>query len=169
MKTCPRCQYITDDAAAFCPECGQSIADTVHPHTMIYPTVLCGRCRTPIPSNCLFCPRCGSPVGALPAKPFVPKKGLGITSLVFGILSVLFIWNPFLSLPFSITALITGNRAQKAARAVGSNNSFANVGAGFGRVMCIFWMVFFIAAMVFAIFAMIKMSGTVEKSIWYRQ
>ncbi len=60
----------------------------------------CGQCGTPIAENSAFCASCGAPVPL--ARPLyeqpmyqqrrsVPGRGLGITSLVFGILSMLLV------------------------------------------------------------------------------
>ena len=98
--------------------------------------MLCTKCGANIPDNVSFCPCCGSSVENkngnyqnIPYRPnTAPGRGLGITSLVLGICSILLCSYYFVGLALGIIGLCLGISSLKKAKAVGISNGLSIAG-----------------------------------------
>ena len=92
--------------------------------------MICPFCQNSIQDGIAFCPQCGKQLTVTPAFPAanLPKKGLGIASMVLGIVSLVFICLSLFVLPVAIVAIVLGFIASNAAKEVGKTNSFATAG-----------------------------------------
>ncbi|HCG67085.1 MAG TPA: hypothetical protein DEW22_00150 [Clostridiales bacterium] len=102
--------------------------------------MLCSNCGSKLPDNAVFCPNCGQSV--LPDAPknqpgdptatneavTVPGNGLGIASMVLGILSLVFMCIFYLGIPMSIIGLVLGAVSIHKAKAVNMKNGMAVAG-----------------------------------------
>lgn len=111
--------------------------------------MFCSHCGAKIQDGAIHCPACGAPVACAapqqpidPQPPFqpyapyqpplLPGRGLGIASMVLGIvdLVLLFVWfiSWFISIPCGILGLIFGIMAAKKASDAGLHNGMATAG-----------------------------------------
>ena len=57
MKSCPRCNFVNDDSAKFCKQCGEKL-DVLQKESMN----TCPHCGKEIPEGAMFCKHCGTPL-----------------------------------------------------------------------------------------------------------
>ncbi len=103
MKFCPKCGTQNDDNNIHCVNCGEQLAVM----QAIFPQAVYQQ-----PYRC----------------PPVPGKGLGIASMVLGILSILFWGSILLPIPCAIVGIILGTISLKKAKQVGTTNGMAVAG-----------------------------------------
>lgn len=103
MLVCPNCKKEFEDGVSFCSECGSPLEAVPAPAPAPEPE--------PAPETAFTYTQ---PAADPEAPAAHPKKGLGICSLIFGILSYLCCWIPLISLVFPIVGLATGSSALKA-------------------------------------------------------
>ena len=69
----------------------------------------CRQCGTEIPNEAAFCNNCGAPVNAVPpliyVKPKVPGRGFGISSMVLGIIGLVYSFAFAFSMPTVVNEL----------------------------------------------------------------
>lgn len=105
MLVCPNCKKEFEDGVSFCSECGSALEAVPAPAPAPEPE------PAPAPETAFTYTQ---PAAEPEAPAAHPKKGLGICSLIFGILSFLCCWIPLISLVFPIVGLATGSSALKA-------------------------------------------------------
>ena len=69
-----------------------------------------------------------APYPPQPPKPTILAKGLGIASMILGIISCMFFCYFFLAIPFAITGLVLGCISKSKAKQFGDTNGFAIAG-----------------------------------------
>lgn len=103
--------------------------------------MVCNKCGSPITPGATFCTNCGAPVEAqapqtynatpvynAPQPAAVPGKGLAITSMVLGIISLALFCFWYLAIPCAIVGLILGAVAINKSRITGIKNNMAIAG-----------------------------------------
>lgn len=96
--------------------------------------MFCRNCGSNCPDGSAVCSNCGAALSAVPTpayvpvKPAVPGNGMGVASLVLGIISLISFCVWYISIPCGIIALALGGVAKSKASQVGLNNSLATAG-----------------------------------------
>lgn len=94
--------------------------------------MICRNCGTDCPNGARVCPNCGTPLmapgGYYPKPQQVPGKGLGIASMVVGILSLVFFCIWYIAIPCAIVGASLGGVASSKAKEVGAKNGMATAG-----------------------------------------
>ena len=109
--------------------------------------MFCKNCGSQLPDGVAFCTACGTPVPVAPqapvmpqppmapqapvnpyAQPIVPGKGLGVASMVLGIVSLVLFCIWYLAIPCAIIGAALGGVAQSKAKAAGVKNGMAVAG-----------------------------------------
>lgn len=120
MAFCKYCGSQLEDGAAFCGVCGKNQGDDapqqVAPTASVYST----------------------PYGVVPQAPYgvppvysnvsVPGKGLGVASMVLGIISLVLFCIWYIAIPCGIVAACLGGASVNKAKAVGQKNGLATAG-----------------------------------------
>ncbi len=121
----------------------------------------CKVCGGEYQAGSVVCPHCGAPANVVPAVVAVPAKGLGVTALILGIISLLTscIW--FVSIPCALPGLILGCVAKSKAKAVGVKNGAATTGIVFSIISLAF------AIIVILLAAAGVMSGVFDSYSYY--
>lgn len=124
MTFCKHCGSQIEDNAAFCGVCGQA-QNAAEPQTPVYQAP-----QAPVQP---FYVAPQAPVYAQPpiqpvAKPVIPGKGLGIASMVLGIVSLAIFCAWYLAIPCAIIGAALGGVAQSKAKAAGVKNGMAVAG-----------------------------------------
>ena len=131
MKYCPSCNTPNDDANAICASCGASFAPMYNaPPPQGYPPQQQGY---PPQQQGYAPPPQGYPPqpGYAPAPPKPPGFGLGIASMICGILALLICYVPWVniaSLVLSIVGLVLAIMAKKKNAEVGAPPGMATAG-----------------------------------------
>lgn len=106
---CPKCGNHSPDEASICPECGFRFG-TISPQEAYYdPSINAYRQRLSTPAS-------------------VPGKGLGITSMILGIISILISCLFYFSFPFSILGVVLGGYSMSKSKKLGLSNGCATAG-----------------------------------------
>ncbi len=118
--------------------------------------MFCSNCGAHLPDDAVFCPDCGqSLLTDAPKKQSVnppeandnvtvPGNGLGIASMVLGILSIVFMCIFYLSIPMSITGLVLGAVSIHKAKTVNMKNGMAVAGVACSIISIVLYVVLFI-------------------------
>ena len=120
--------------------------------------MFCSKCGAQNDDNRNFCTSCGAPLGnanAIPvqpqapfAAPTVPGKGLGIASMVLGIISLVLFCIWYISVPCAIIAMALGGVAVSKAKSVGASNGMAVAGITTSCVAIGLLLIFFVLAII---------------------
>ena len=107
----------------FCPNCGAQNADNA---------TFCGNCGATFQQQAPVAPVAPAP-GYIPAPVYgapasVPGKGLGIASMVLGILSLVLFCFLYVSIPCALIGVALGGVGLKKAKDVGAKNGMAVAG-----------------------------------------
>lgn len=121
MTFCKYCGCQLEDGAMFCVACGQSQADAA-PQQAAPQAPVYAQPQQPV----YGAPQV--PYGNPYAKPSVPGKGLGIASMVLGIVSLVLFCYWFIAIPCGIVAAALGGIALSKAKEVGMKNGLATAG-----------------------------------------
>lgn len=100
--------------------------------------MFCKNCGAQCPDNAAFCANCGAtfqqaapqqPMYQQPMQPVtVPGKGLGVASMVLGIISLVLFCIWYVAIPCAIIAVILGGVGASKAKAAGMKNGAATAG-----------------------------------------
>lgn len=125
--------------------------------------MFCSNCGAKAPDGVSNCLACGAPLACTAPRqplepqppyqayssyqqPLIPGRGMGIASMVLGIvdLVLLFVWfvSWFISIPCGILGLVLGIMAAKRASDAGMHNSMATAGiicCAIGTALCLFF------------------------------
>ncbi len=121
MTFCKYCGCQLEDGAMFCVACGQSQADAA-PQQAAPQAPVYAQPQQPV----YAAPQV--PYGNPYAQPSVPGKGLGIASMVLGIISLVMLCFPSVSLICAIIGVALGGVGIAKAKAVGMSNGMAVAG-----------------------------------------
>lgn len=134
---CPNCGKQNEDSARFCAECG-----TVFEEVTQQPTEPQVEAEAPVQPQ----PQAEAPVQPqfqapqqpqyqmppqpvyAPAQPVIPGKGLGITSMVLGIIALVLFCVWYISVPCAIVGAALGGVSLSKAKAFGIKNGMATAG-----------------------------------------
>ena len=105
MAYCKNCGSLNNDGVLYCASCGAPM-QAAHPQQPIYPV---NNYQQPVPQS-------------------VPGKGLGITSMVLGIIGLVLFCFWFISLPCAIVGIILGCISISQAKEAGMKNGMATAG-----------------------------------------
>ena len=105
MAYCKNCGSLNNDGVLYCASCGAPM-QTAQPQQPIYPV---NNYQQPVPQS-------------------VPGKGLGITSMVLGIIGLVLFCFWFISLPCAIVGIILGCISISQAKEAGMKNGMATAG-----------------------------------------
>ena len=142
MKYCPACNAQNDDATAFCVSCGAALGQAPQgyappppqgypPQQQAYPPAQQAYAPPPQgypPQQQGYAP---PPPGYAPVPPKPPGYGMGIASMVLGILALLICYVPWVniaSLVLSIVGLVLAIMAKKRNAEVGAPPGMATAG-----------------------------------------
>ncbi|MBE7040964.1 MAG: zinc-ribbon domain-containing protein [Ruminococcaceae bacterium] len=129
----------------FCPNCGKEILDNAY---------VCVHCGVKTPGV----------ITVRAKEPVVPGKGLGIFSMIMGILSIA-CCSGFGTFP--IVGLITGIVAKSKAKAAGMENSYATAGIICSSVTIALALLGLIFYIVYIIFVLVLGVGAASTSYYY--
>ena len=128
---CAKCGVQNDDNLNFCANCGAPLKEAapvateapVEPGQPVYQA-------PPVPQQPVYQapPVPVAPVYPAPAAPSIPGKGLGITGMVLGIVSLVFFCVFYIGLPCAIIGLVLSIVSASKAKAVGQKNGMATAG-----------------------------------------
>ena len=118
MAFCKHCGSQIEDNAAFCGVCGQS-QNAAEPQAPVY--------QAPVQPQQPVYVAPQAPVNPY-AQPVVPGKGLGVASMVLGIVSLVLFCVWYLAIPCAIIGAALGGVAQSKAKAAGVKNGMAVAG-----------------------------------------
>lgn len=94
--------------------------------------MICRNCGTDCPNGTPVCPRCGAqlmaPTPGYYPQPQVPGKGMGIASMVLGIISLVLFCIWYLAIPCAIIGVALGGAGASKAKEVGAKNGMATAG-----------------------------------------
>ncbi len=106
--------------------------------------MLCSRCGYQNAPGTSFCAKCGAPLNAAPSQPMYqqpmyqqpmyqppqskPGNGLGIASMIIGIVSLVFFCYIYLSIPAAIVSVILGGVGLSKSKRFGMKNGMAVAG-----------------------------------------
>lgn len=128
---CAKCGVQNDDNLNFCANCGAPLKEAApvvtetpaEPGQPVYQAPVAPQQPVyqapPVPV---------SPVYPAPAAPIVPGKGLGITGMVLGIISLVFFCVFYIGLPCAIIGLVLSIVSASKAKSVGQKNGMATAG-----------------------------------------
>ena len=105
MAYCKNCGSLNNDGVLYCASCGAPM-QAAQPQQPIYPV---NNYQQPVPQS-------------------VPGKGLGITSMVLGIISLVLFCFWFIALPCAIVGIILGCISISQAKEAGMKNGMATAG-----------------------------------------
>ena len=105
----------------------------------------CPKCGAHNPDNHEICESCGLKFGSAVRKsvydpvtntykplpitlPSIPGKGMGVAAMVLGILSIVFCWALFISLPLAVIGVTLGGMGNSKANTIGVRNGCAVAG-----------------------------------------
>ena len=91
---------------------------------------ICPNCSTNNAPGATHCASCGTPLSSAiyGVAPAVPGKGLGIASMVLGIISLVLFCIWYISIPCAIIGAALGGVALNKAKAVGMKNGLGTAG-----------------------------------------
>ena len=118
MAFCKHCGSQIEDNAAFCGVCGQA-QNAAEPQAPVY--------QAPVQPQQPVYVAPQAPVNPY-AQPVVPGKGLGVASMVLGIVSLVLFCIWYLAIPCAIIGAALGGVAQSKAKAAGVKNGMAVAG-----------------------------------------
>ena len=118
MAFCKHCGSQIEDNAAFCGVCGQA-QNAAEPQAPVY--------QAPVQPQQPVYVAPQAPVNPY-AQPVVPGKGLGVASMVLGIVSLVLFCVWYLAIPCAIIGAALGGVAQSKAKAAGVKNGMAVAG-----------------------------------------
>lgn len=118
MAFCKHCGSQIEDNAAFCGVCGQA-QNVAEPQAPVY--------QAPVQPQQPVYVAPQAPVNPY-AQPVVPGKGLGVASMVLGIVSLVLFCVWYLAIPCAIIGAALGGVAQSKAKAAGVKNGMAVAG-----------------------------------------
>lgn len=118
MAFCKHCGNQIEDNAAFCGVCGQA-QNAAEPQAPVY--------QAPVQPQQPVYVAPQAPVNPY-AQPVVPGKGLGVASMVLGIVSLVLFCVWYLAIPCAIIGAALGGVAQSKAKAAGVKNGMAVAG-----------------------------------------
>ena len=161
MKNCPTCNQPNDDATAFCSSCGapfEQISSTPPPQGYAPPP----QDYAPPPQGYAPPPPQGyapppqgypppPPQGYAPPPPKPPGYGMGIASMVLGIVALLICYVPWVdiaSLVLSIVGLILAIIAKKKNAEVGAPPGMATAGLVTNIIALVISVIFFVVCTV---------------------
>lgn len=125
---CPNCGAQNADNAPFCANCGSRFEQQA-PAAPVY---------NPAPGYAPAAP------GYVPAAVTNPGKGLGIGSMVLGILSLVLWCFYYISIPGSLVGIILGAVGMKKSKDAGMNNGMAVAGLVCSIIALAIWVLCFI-------------------------
>lgn len=118
MAFCKHCGNQIEDNAAFCGVCGQA-QNAAEPQAPVY--------QAPVQPQQPVYVAPQAPVNPY-AQPVVPGKGMGVASMVLGIVSLVLFCVWYLAIPCAIIGAALGGVAQSKAKAAGVKNGMAVAG-----------------------------------------
>lgn len=124
MNFCKHCGSQIEDNAAFCGVCGQA-QNTVEPQVQEAPVYTQPQAPVQPQQPVYVAPQ--APVNPY-GQPVIPGKGLGITSMVLGIVSLALFCVWYLAIPCAIVGAALGGVALSKAKVVGVKNGMATAG-----------------------------------------
>lgn len=117
---CTKCGNNNPDGAFCCTSCGAPLNQPQAPAAPVQPTYQAPQApQQPYPAQ---------PMYNAPMQPTVPGKGMAITSMVLGIVSLALFCVWYLALPCAIVGLILGGMAMNKAKAAGMKSGMAVAG-----------------------------------------
>lgn len=129
MTFCKHCGSQIEDNAAFCGVCGQA-QNAAEPQAPVYQAPV--QPQQPVYQAPV---QPAQPVYVAPqvpvnpyAQPVIPGKGLGVTSMVLGIVALVLFCIWYLAIPCAIIGAALGGVAQSKAKAAGVKNGMAVAG-----------------------------------------
>lgn len=105
MAYCKNCGSLNNDGVLYCASCGAPM-QAAQPQQPIYPV---NNYQQPVPQS-------------------VPGKGLGITSMVLGIVGLVLFCFWYISIPCAIVGIILGCISKSHAKEAGMKNGMATAG-----------------------------------------
>ena len=124
MAFCKHCGSQIEDNAAFCGVCGQA-QNIVEPQAPVQPQQPVYQAPVQPAQPVYVAPQV--PVNPY-AQPVIPGKGLGVTSMVLGIVALVLFCIWYLAIPCAIIGAALGGVAQSKAKAAGVKNGMAVAG-----------------------------------------
>ena len=125
---CPKCGAACEDGAKFCPTCGNNMNGApVQPayQQPVYQQPVYQQPAQPVYQQPVY----QQPVYQQPlVKPAVPGKGLGIASMVLGIVSLVMFCAWYLAIPCALVGCILGAVALNKAKQAGMKNGMGVAG-----------------------------------------
>lgn len=115
--------------------------------------MICKGCGLPLKAGDVFCGNCGTKVETTPVAQPSGNKGLGITSMILGICSIVFSWLAIFAIILPIVGLILASKAK--------GNKFAKI----GKITSIIGLVLVIISTI-AWFAFMGFAQSVSQSIY---
>lgn len=130
---CPKCGAACEDGAKFCPTCGNNMnAAPVQPAQPVYQQPAQPVYQQPVYQQPVYQQPVYQPVQPVyqqpAAAPAVPGKGLGIASMVLGIVSLVMFCAWYLAIPCALVGCILGAVALNKAKQAGMKNGMGVAG-----------------------------------------
>lgn len=122
---CTRCGANNPDGAFCCTSCGSPLNNPQAPQQPAYQQPVYQQPTYQAPQQPVYP---AQPVYNNPTKPSVPAKGLSITSMVLGIVSLALFCLWYLALPCAIVGVILGAIAMNKSKIMGVKNNMAIAG-----------------------------------------
>lgn len=151
---CPYCNSEIRDGLKFCPKCGSQLAETSY-QQYEQPQYQEPQYQNPQYQNPQqqYAPP-AQVVYVSNEKQGVPGKGLGIASMVLGIIAFAFSCSWYISLPLGLTSLILGVVGKIKAKSAGSKNGFATAG-----IICSIFAIAWIIILLLGLGSLIGVTG----------
>lgn len=151
---CTKCGNNNPDGAFCCTSCGAPLNQPQAPQAPVAPAQPVYQApQAPVQ------PYPAQPMYNAPVKPVVPGKGMGVASMVLGIISLALFCLWYLALPCAIIGVILGGMAMSKAKAAGLKNGMAVAGVVCSSIALGIAIIFMIIA--------IAACGTLASSDYY--